>query len=369
MPANLLLLSLVLIGAIQGIIISVLLFRNVRIVKGGLFLCILVLLIAMANLNAFLLELPLGREWHPAANLIPLIIFMPIGPLLWFYFKTMTGQPFKSNYKLHFLLIVLDLVPYLLAAGFYLDFFPAGVFRFIDAYNRYIDVPRWISLSAYLYAVWLLCKNNRNSISEKIYPKLLALWRFFVTFQATWLLFLIPYLIPGTGERLIATLGWFPVYIPLTFLVYAIGALSFSIYLNSRQEKNNSNSYKKPLDQDEIANSIRMLRHAMETEQLYANPELNLSLMVAVTGLPQKTISAVLNQTSDKGFNGFVNAYRIIAFKEKVATEGTSKLTLTGIAMECGFSSQSTFQRVFKASEGISPSEYVNSLLKSRNER
>jgi AraC-like DNA-binding protein len=38
-------------------------------------------------------------------------------------------------------------------------------------------------------------------------------------------------------------------------------------------------------------------------------------------------------------------------------------LTIAGIAYEAGFNSQATFQRVFKNSVGISPSEY---LLKNR---
>ncbi|WP_366940979.1 helix-turn-helix domain-containing protein [uncultured Chitinophaga sp.] len=31
---------------------------------------------------------------------------------------------------------------------------------------------------------------------------------------------------------------------------------------------------------------------------------------------------------------------------------------MTGIALECGFSSQATFQRIFKQYTGLTPSEY-----------
>jgi len=80
--------------------------------------------------------------------------------------------------------------------------------------------------------------------------------------------------------------------------------------------------------------------------------------MAEATGFTQKIISAVLNQHLQKSFNEFVNQYRVNEFKEKIQSPQTNNLTIAGIALECGFNSQATFQRTFKEITGKSPSEF-----------
>jgi AraC-like DNA-binding protein len=63
-----------------------------------------------------------------------------------------------------------------------------------------------------------------------------------------------------------------------------------------------------------------------------------------------------------------VNSYRIEAFKELVAQPENKKLTLLGLAFECGFNSKSTFNDVFKKSTGKTPSQYAKQ-LKNKSER
>nr|WP_255486927.1 helix-turn-helix domain-containing protein [Mucilaginibacter sp. SP1R1] len=74
--------------------------------------------------------------------------------------------------------------------------------------------------------------------------------------------------------------------------------------------------------------------------------------------IPAKTISALLNNHLHQSFNQWVNSYRVAAFKQRLADANSSHLTLAGIALECGFNSQATFQRIFKQFTGKVPSEY-----------
>ena len=73
--------------------------------------------------------------------------------------------------------------------------------------------------------------------------------------------------------------------------------------------------------------------------------------------------------TSDTG--GEVQIWEIAsgrqlnAFKEKLNQPDIQHLTIAGIAAECGFSSQATFQRIFKETEGVSPSVYVKQIQKT----
>jgi len=119
------------------------------------------------------------------------------------------------------------------------------------------------------------------------------------------------------------------------------------------------------LSEETIRHTTLSLVNAMEEDKVYLDPGLNLSELAGHTGLPAKTISAVLNQHIHKSFNEFVNEYRIQAVKEKIGQPQLDHLTIVGIAFECGFHSQATFQRVFKEMTGESPSAFRKSARSS----
>lgn len=352
------LLSLILIGAIQGLIVCVLLFNAIKKFKANLYLSIVVFLIALANLNAYLLPQQLSPLWQHIGNVIPLVVFMPIGPLLWLYFRAcLTDNYFNKKEWLHFLPIIFDLITYALAGGFYLGFLSQKqqLFNFIDYYNIYIDLLRWCSLSIYLFISFqYLSIAQKNDAKNPILNNCKKLLSCFVVFQLIWLIFLVPYSLPQFRDQLIDVMGWFPIYIPLSILIYAIGIMSYQIL---RSNTNKQTLHK--LAPSTITAAIGLLTKAMETDQLYLNPNLDLSLVIAHTGLPQKTISTVLNQHYHKSFNEFVNHYRIETVKQKLKEGKMANYTLNGIAMTSGFNSQATFQRTFKRNVGLTPSQYL----------
>ena len=107
------------------------------------------------------------------------------------------------------------------------------------------------------------------------------------------------------------------------------------------------------------------LKKAMEEDKIFLNPTLSLANVSAATGFPQKNISAVLNQHLKKSFNEYINGYRIKTFTEKIGLPEMSHLTIAGIAFECGFNSQATFQRSFKDATGKSPSEFRKAVFET----
>jgi AraC-like DNA-binding protein len=106
------------------------------------------------------------------------------------------------------------------------------------------------------------------------------------------------------------------------------------------------------------------LRFAMENEKLYLDPELNLVKVAAHTSIPAKTISAILNRYQEISFNDFINSYRVKEVSERMTDPAYKHFTISGIALESGFNSQATFQRVFKNTTGMSPREYISNHLK-----
>lgn len=358
------LLSLILIGAIQGFIIACLLYFGAKTLKANLYLATLVLLLTLANLNAYFLPQELSTLWQRIGDIIPLLIFMPIGPLLWLYIRACINDTYLSKKEwFHFLPVVFDLLPYLLATGFYLGFFQqkAQLFNFIEHYHIYVDLLRWLSISSYLWMSYRLLATVKKVKTNLLFKNCKQLLYAFGVFQLIWLVFLVPYCIPTWREQLIDNMGWFPIYIPLSVLIYVIGLISYQVLkLNTKTAKAKQTQH--ALAPTAVDEAIQLLTKAMESDLLYLRPDLDLALVMAHTGLPQKTISTVLNHHYHQSFNEFVNHYRIEAVKQRLREGKTRAYTLHGIALDCGFNSQATFQRTFKQMLGLTPSQYLQEM-------
>lgn len=357
---------LIILGALQGIISSVLLFFYKPKKQANTLLAWLILIISLACLNLYFLETVQSpsRIWKVIAEVTPIIILMPLGPLVYFYVKAMLFPEFRLDKKVrpHFYSIVIDLTPYLMAStlllGSYWGYIKAGRVQnwqqFIDIYFVYSDIPRWISLAIYLWLTQKLIKQNSGNNSQNPTLKWTKhLTRGFTIFTIIWLLHLVPYLIPSLSGQLLAAVGWYPVYMPMIVLIYWLGISGFLVSIKTHRV-----SSKNPaLPKETIGLTSTALTKAMEEAELYLNPTLKLDDVVKHLDIPQKVISAVLNQHLNKSFNEFVNGYRIEACKLRLLSDN-SNLTITGIAYECGFNSQATFQRAFKTATGLTPKEY-----------
>jgi len=57
----------------------------------------------------------------------------------------------------------------------------------------------------------------------------------------------------------------------------------------------------------------------------------------------------------------FVNTYRVNEAKEKLCNPKYDHYTILGIALECGFNSKASFNRIFKIKTSETPSQFKNS--------
>ena len=111
-----------------------------------------------------------------------------------------------------------------------------------------------------------------------------------------------------------------------------------------------------PAPVDEAA--LSRIRQALEDERLYLNPTLTLAELSAHTGLAPRLISFTVNQGFGRSFNEVVNGYRVAEVKRRLAAPDARRLTLLGVALECGFNSKTTFNRIFKQFTGQAPREW-----------
>ncbi len=110
---------------------------------------------------------------------------------------------------------------------------------------------------------------------------------------------------------------------------------------------------------DEEATELQeRLRLLLLREKPYLDENLTLLKLADLLNTTDKKISALLNQHMQTTFYDLINKHRIVAVKEKLASEEFGKYSLLGIAQSCGFKSKSSFYRIFKNETGISPAEY-----------
>jgi len=106
-------------------------------------------------------------------------------------------------------------------------------------------------------------------------------------------------------------------------------------------------------------NFLLSLKKMMIKERPYLNPDLKSHELANLLNVTPHYLSKIINQELGLNFYNFINNYRIEEFKERVLQDENKNFTLTGIAKDVGFNSKSSFNRVFKATVGLTPTEYL----------
>ena len=110
-------------------------------------------------------------------------------------------------------------------------------------------------------------------------------------------------------------------------------------------------------ESEEIQYAVKLIDH-MELLKPYLNPDLTLPQLAFELGISNHLLSQVINEHFKHNFFDFVNQYRVEAFKERIINPKYKNFSLLGIALESGFNSKSAFNRIFKKSTGLTPSQY-----------
>lgn len=110
----------------------------------------------------------------------------------------------------------------------------------------------------------------------------------------------------------------------------------------------------------------RRLKEEVAANRLYEDADLTLATLAFQMKMTTHELSAIINVGLGKNFNDFVNEFRVREVIRKMQDEHYDRLTLLGIALESGFNSKRTFNRVFKEMTGKTPVEYKSALKEGR---
>lgn len=113
-----------------------------------------------------------------------------------------------------------------------------------------------------------------------------------------------------------------------------------------------------PADTGQNAALLRRLRDLIEVERVHLDPELSFAGFVALMGAPERTVRTLVNQQlGHDHFRAFLNHYRVIEACRLLETRARDE-KLIAIALDSGFASLASFNRVFRAINGCTPSDY-----------
>ncbi len=101
------------------------------------------------------------------------------------------------------------------------------------------------------------------------------------------------------------------------------------------------------------------LMRLMAEERIYRHEGISIGTLATKLSVPEYRLRRLINQRLGyRNFNVFLNDHRIEEAKAALADPSQAEVPVITIAMDAGFQSLGPFNRAFKATTGVTPTEY-----------
>lgn len=296
------------------------------------------------------------------------------GPLLFFYTASLTGKynNIKKTAAFHllpFLIFVLYQLIYSSNVVYSNDSIEQKiVFVNIFSISLIFNMLILFSVPVYIVLSLRMINSHKQNISNEFSS--------IDTINLNWL----KYIIWGMGLIWITVFAVFiifsfsgnslfinshPVFFAVTLFVYFIGLFGIkqrSIFAAEivAQEKHEEIKYKKSGLNNELADLInkKLIKH-IEEKKSYLKPQLTLTELANELYVSPNNLSQVINDYQQKNFYDFINQYRVNEVISCLKSAEFKNYTLLAIALECGFNSKTSFNRIFKKLTGKTPGQFT----------
>lgn len=365
---------IILVG--QGYLFAIILFvRYARNRKISDVLLATFLVITGLRCTAYMIGF---MSWYDTFPNTKINYFLPdyslvLGPLVYFYVKSITVQTFRfvTNDIWH----VIPWLLYLILQA-YIYLYDAQQPGFDEVQNGVLMVNINYSIAPLMVVLGVISRGIYFFYAAKIFyefkEKILEFFSNTFKVELNWL-----------RNFLFAYLGLFVLHISFILLDYVIDlswtqnwwwylfASMVLVYLGmmgifADLGKLSDLKFIEKVSQDIPKNGIdehlkTELASFMAEEKVFLQPDLTLADLSKQIGISVNQLSKVINAGFGKNFNDFINEYRIEEVKKALQDPANRQYSILGIAFDCGFNSKATFNRVFKKVTGSSPSEYLAS--------
>jgi len=359
---------LILVGAFNALVFSVVLLFGRRH-PGAMYFAAFVFVFAYNGFETFNWSSGLDR-YYDFFGLFSFIVIYAVGPSAYLYVLSVLYPERKraaANIAAHYGMVIFQFATRIVILACYLlqvnaiipthiDF--ARVMGVVWSYSEPLSVLMFLGyVTASVYEVRKFKRNGPAKGKDKqknILRWINSLLWCLALLAVAWTATVAILYIDGTAGNV----TYYPIELGLVLFGYW---LVFNGYYQVKQFSFRSLKTIMPSSVHNEEYFVR-LRDAMEIEKCYLDPELSLMKMAGHTGIPAKTISVLLNQYRNVSFAEFVNAYRVKEVSDRMMDPANRQFTISALALESGFNSQATFQRVFKNVTGMSPRVYLEQM-------
>jgi AraC-like DNA-binding protein len=360
LQVNILLLSL---GAIQGVLVFILLLKKRRSLPGFGFLA--------AYLGVMLLQVTLkiaDKGWL-MQNINPLYQFsyqLPFlyGPLLYLFVVRFTrSRPLRIKDIFHFLPGAIVIGIFILARP---NQYLPGLFTIFFDYSFTTPLQVLSIVVYHLLALFLLKKYAKPVKWLKQFTMMSMVVCSIVAIVICLMYFNNP--------------QWYNVrfgFLALTFFIYWISYMALSRPELFAVIRGNSFNGNRPvpapwltvhlpakkyinsgLDATEMDRIVAGLESVMKQSKPYLDPQLTIDQLAQTLGCSRHHLSQAINDQLNQSFYDYINQYRVAEAKALLTDPAKTALKIAAIAYDSGFNSISTFNDVFKKIAGLTPSQF-----------
>lgn len=363
---------LILFGALQGILLGLILIFTKRLRKtSNMYLALMMFVFATLNLENTMNALDLFDR-YPILRTIP-IEFMTLIPVsLYFFIKYLLNPSYKIQ-KWDYYLVGLFGIEFLHKSIRFIRYFISGPYDNEQSKLFYL-IENTIELVAVFVTIYLIfyASKELKQYEQNLYDNyaeiegrnLSWLRKTFIFGLALCGVWFVVTLSDFTEDHFSVFLAY-TVWIGLSIMMYWIG---FSMIiqqglLDSTIFAISESKQKEPLHSSNELSSktdehYQRIIELMEVEKLYHNPNLNMSILSEKSELSNGYVSQIINQKRKQNFFDFINSYRVEEVKIRMADLDYDHYTVLALAQDAGFKSKSTFNSVFKKMTGQTPSQF-----------
>jgi AraC-like DNA-binding protein len=334
---------LLLFGALQGGLLSLLLFRNRR---GRLANTYFALFITVVGLQ--LIFKVITKTWLMDHASFPYNVSYNfpylIGPLLYLYIKARKENLFNKKDLLHFVPFAISMLGVALAMLFWF---------YILQFHPYIVAGLQItSLAFYALASYRLGNSELRpfivmvAMSEGIIAITLAVMHvYYPDFPDVRMLFLVL-------TALIYWISYKAITKPDLFI-----ETEFSPVVSIGFSKNTKYAHSS-LKETEAKRIEEALQAVMQKDKLFLENDLTIDTLANKLSTSRHHLSQVLNERIKKTYGDFITDLRLEESCRRLSNRANFRFTIAAIALDSGFSSVSSFNDVFKKRYGMTPSKF-----------
>lgn len=374
---------LILPAVIQGFILGmILLFRRNANRLPSRFLATLILALSLINVKFyFSLKLLINYVTNVGGNPMygiqflsfPLSGVLFIGPALYFYVQSLTSSDFRFHPKdlIHFvpgfIFIVINTIAFITTGS------PSGPTHAssVNALSTVASVENFLAIVLSFYYIILSIRlMQRHELwvyqhfSAASSKSLRWLRNLIISLSCVWIVWFFAVSINFfTHDFILTYLSSYPFQLLTSIIIFWIGYVGFiegelfSAEISFEKKIDNLNAVTaKPTQVNQEIKEA--LLSAMTHEKIFLVPDLTLAMLSHQLHVSPRNISQTLNNDLDTNFHDFINAYRVEEVKQRLLDPQYAHLTILAVALESGFNSKSSFNRIFMKATGVSPKEF-----------